>query len=287
MINIFEWNINQATNYTGDNNIPQIVTKEIEKQGRDIIVFTEISASCKNMKDFFHEISNLGYDYRITDNKQVKQNDVLVAWKREKYTVVDSGLSHKAIGDTPEVLMVEFIDNESNESFLVVGTRIKLCGNGENAWDLRRAQMNYLLTKVNEHYPKLKNVIIAGDFNNNRTDLENCAGKSFVDKWSIKVIDDIANKHGFKRCTPYSHGSIKGENSFFKEDHFLVKGFKESSVEYSRTFTCDNKDIYLHGNDFEIYNFRVKRVIWSIPYGSGIPDHAILTGNFILEKCEK
>lgn len=41
-----------------------------------------------------------------------------------------------------------------------------------------------------------------------------------------------------------------------------------------------NKD----GRNFSIYDKELKKDIWSIKFGCGIPDHAILSGEFILEK---
>lgn len=53
---------------------------------------------------------------------------------------------------------------------------------------------------------------------------------------------------------------------------------------YDRGFTKNNPDIYLFGGDFQVYNNDIKKVTWSIPFGSGIPDHAIILGVLVLEK---
>ncbi len=52
---------------------------------------------------------------------------------------------------------------------------------------------------------------------------------------------------------------------------------------YDRGFTKDNPDIYLFEGNFQVYNNDINKVTWSIPFGSGIPDHAMIMGKFVLE----
>ena len=73
----------------------------------------------------------------------------------------------------------------------------------------------------------------------------------------------------------------KNNYILFQEDHFLVsKGIEVNDVHYCRNFAKCNSDIYLHGEDFQVYNSQIRTVTWTIPFGSGVPDHAMLIADF-------
>ena len=47
----------------------------------------------------------------------------------------------------------------------------------------------------------------------------------------------------------------KNNYILFQEDHFLVsKGIEVNDVHYCRNFAKCNDDIYLHGENFQVYN---------------------------------
>lgn len=281
---ILEWNINQASNYSGDNSIPDFVFEDIESQDKDIIVLVEYCDTCKNSAEFIHKLEGIGYNVVINDsNSKISQNDVLIGFKRSKLSL---DASEKAVfrptaqGNYPEMLAVKLTDKLN--SFVVVGTRIRLCGNDKRAWEKRRAQLSEMPVSVSERYGE-KNVIIAGDFNNNRVDLENCNDKEFVDVWSINVIDEIIRDYGLSRKTPTSGASIYQLNSPFKGDHILASpAFQVETISYSREFTEHNSGVYLHGEEFSVYNRNLEKTTWSIQCGSGVPDHAMLLAELSL-----
>ncbi|WP_332856759.1 hypothetical protein [Clostridium paraputrificum] len=282
---ILEWNINQATNYSGNNDIPDFVFEEIRDKNADFVTLVEFAHSCKNTDDFLTKIKEIGYQVEYTDNKKnAKQNDVLIAWKGDKFHLEDPKdiYSPYPKGNIPEMLAIRLVANESNIPVVIVGARIKLCGNGEVAWNKRREQLSEMLKNINNFHLE-KNTIIVGDFNNNRIDLDKCNGKTFINLWSVKVIDKMIKDYGFIRCTPDNMASIKQRNSIFRDDHLIINNkIKVISKKYCREFANKNNNIYIHGQDFEVYNEYLHRTTWSIQYGSGIPDHAILQCEFEL-----
>lgn len=286
---ILEWNINQATNHSGNNNIPNFVFEEIRASNADIVTLLEFSYSCKNAQDFIKRMEEMGYQVKYTDNKkETNQNDVLIAWKDDKFRLEDS--SKNVFGpypkeNIPEMLAVKLDATEGNIPIVIIGVRIKLFlfhNSKEESWKKRKEQLTKMLEYIKDFYTE-ENTIIVGDFNNNRVDLDKCNDDSFVDLWSITVIDNLIKNYGLRRYTPDNMASIKQQNSIFKNDHLIISNtIKVLSKKYSRGFTNKNSDIYLHGQDFEVYNRRLKQTTWSIPYGSGIPDHAILQCRFEL-----
>ncbi|MBD5478332.1 MAG: endonuclease/exonuclease/phosphatase family protein [Lachnospiraceae bacterium] len=285
---ILEWNINQATNYSGNNIIPDFVFEEIIARNADIVTLVEFSYSCKNAQDFIKRMEETGYQVKYTDNKkETKQNDVLIAWKDDKFRLENS--SKDLFGpypkeNIPEMLAIKLVANEGNIPMVIIGVRIKLflfLGK-EEAWKKREEQLIKMLESIKDFFIE-KNTVIVGDFNNNRVNLDKCNDEPFVKLWSIEVIDKIIKDYGLTRYTPDNMASIKQQNSIFKNDHLIISNtIKVLSKKYSREFTNKNSDIYLHGQDFEVYNSRLDKTTWSIPYGSGIPDHAILQCRFEL-----
>lgn len=101
-------------------------------------------------------------------------------------------------------------------------------------------------------------------------------------RWNISLLSEMSRQAGFKLITPNGQ-SIYAEEAInnayeFAEDHFAVKGMDIANEIYDRSFTDRNSNIYLHGRHFSVYDSGLRRNIWSINVGSGIPDHALLTG---------
>lgn len=128
----------------------------------------------------------------------------------------------------------------------------------------------------------------------------NTAGYSDDDIEEMKLKDgiklherrkSIVYKYCIRKTPDSSNGSsIYQKNNYilFQEDHFLVsKGIEVNDVHYCRNFAKCNSDIYLHGEDFQVYNSQIRTVTWTIPFGSGVPDHAMLIADFEMLECEE
>lgn len=60
MLTIMGWNINQRSNHSGKDKIPDFILKAIEEQKADIIVLTEFFKA-KGYEEFISKLENFGY----------------------------------------------------------------------------------------------------------------------------------------------------------------------------------------------------------------------------------
>ena len=262
MKKIIVWNINSATNKKIIT--PDFVGEELQEQNSDFIVITEFCKT-KNYQDFLKKYLDNDYNYIITNNS-VRHNDILVAWEKDKYDVVkreDNIVTNQVI---PNFAYVVLKDKNGLE-FVLAGVRITI-----ESYENRVKQLLFVLNSL-KAFP---HVVLGGDFNCLRR-------KTLEEKWNIKVLSRLSKQNGFNLITPEGQ-SIYSEKAFseayeFAEDHFVVKGLKIKNEIYDRNFAIRNRDVYLHGKNFLVYDIGLKRNIWSIDVGSGIPDHAILSGN--------
>ena len=271
-----EWNINQATNMSGENQISTIVSETVTKEAPDLLCLVEYSRSCKNSDDFIALLDQNGYGVCMTDNGD-GMNDVLLAWRRSLFTASDAAESEDL-----EMLAIKLTDRAGCQ-FDFAGCRIRLGDNNcnEGTWKKRRIQFSRILESLDDRSADLP-ILLVGDLNNNRTNLnflsKDKRKNAFIDLWSVAVVDSMAEKYGLKRYTPSQSSSIKAVESIFQEDHLISKGFSVRDLKYDRSFTKSYPDIYINGEDFEVYDRIHRESLWSIPFGSGIPDHAILSG---------
>lgn len=269
---ILEWNINQATDKYERNNIPDFVKNELINKGADIVILTEFYF-CKNAEIFIKEaFDDYGYDYRFTHNKKEKENEVLIAWKKELFEFESEEITPTTkCNNKPNFLMVH-LKTSDGIKIVVAGLRITM-----KSYKERKEQMIFALKQLKKH----GNVIMGGDFNNLRRG-------TTVKEWNLKVIKDLCHVYKFTAHTPEGQ-SIYQEQGVslayeFAEDHFVTKNsIKMKEYHYDRGFTKDNPDIYLFEGNFQVYNNNINKV-WSIPFGSGIPDHAIILGKFVLDE---
>lgn len=268
--NVLVWNFNQATNIRGTNHIPDFVKSELKKRKKDIAIITEFSF-CKNADTFNKEVfDDYGYDYRFTNNKYEKENEVLIAWKKDLFEYVGEEVTlTTARNNKPNFLVVHLKTRHHGIKLTVAGLRITL-----QSYKKRKQQMEYALEQLSNY----KNVIIGGDLNNLRRGTP-------IKEWNIKVIEELCSTYQFNPLHTPSGQSIYQERSLtkeyeFAEDHFITKGsnIKMEKYCYDRNFIKGNDKAYPYGKDFQIYKYDKKNVTWSIPFGSGIPDHAILCG---------
>lgn len=271
---ILEWNINQATDIYGKNSIPDFVKNELINKGADIVILTEFYF-CKNAEIFIKEaFDDYGYDYRFTHNKKEKENEVLIAWKKELFEFESEEVTLTTkYNNKPNFLMVH-LKTSNGIKIVVAGLRITM-----KSYKERKEQMLFALNQLKNY----ENVIIGGDFNNLRRE-------TIVEEWNLKVIEDLCHIYKFNPMHTPEGQSIYQEQGVslayeFAEDHFITKGnsIKMKEYHYDRGFTKDNPDIYLFEGNFQVYNNDINKVTWSIPFGSGIPDHAMIMGKFVLE----
>lgn len=244
-------------------------------QDADIIILTEFYF-CKNAKPFIQEaFEESGYDYRFTHNKREKENEVIIAWRRVlfEFEGVEATLTTK-YNNKPNFLVVHLKSNNGTRIALA-GLRITL-----KSYQKRKDQMIFALNQLKGY----DNVIIGGDFNNLRRGTK-------IQEWNLKVIQDLCYIYNFNPMHTPKGQSIYEEQGTsvafeFAEDHFITKGknVKMEEYYYEREFAENNQDIYMFGKDFQVYNKTIKKVTWSIPFGSGIPDHAMIIGKFIIEE---
>ena len=272
---ILEWNINQATDIYGKNSIPDFVKNELINKGADIVILTEFYF-CKNAEIFIKEaFDDYGYDYRFTHNKKEKENEVLIAWKKELFEFESEEVTLTTkYNNKPNFLMVH-LKTSDGIKIVVAGLRITM-----KSYKERKEQMIFALEQLKKH----ENVIMGGDFNNLRRE-------TTVKEWNLKVIEDLCHVYKFNTAHTPEGQSIYQEQGVslayeFAEDHFITKGnsIKMKEYHYDRGFTKDNPDIYLFEGNFQVYNNNINKVTWSIPFGSGIPDHAIILGKFVLDE---
>lgn len=259
---ISAWNINLATNT--DTIIPNFVGEEILKQDSDFFVLTEFCKT-KNHQQFCKTIFlDNGYEIIISNNA-INHNDILISWKKDKYKLIETGEDIKTTPVIPNFSYV-VLENLDGIKFVLAGVRItieKYCN--------RKEQFKYVLKQLHSY----EHVIIAGDFN--------CLRRGTHQKiWNINILNKLCKENKYELKTPKG-SSIYTENALskkyeFAEDHFVTKGVVLENEMYDRNFTEKFKDIYLHNRDFTLYNYKLKKNIWSIRCGSGVPDHAILTG---------
>ena len=257
---ILAWNINPATNR--NISTPEFVGEEIKHQESEFIVLTEFCKT-KNHEDFIQKylIEN-EYDY-ILSNNLPKHNDILIAWKKDKYDITNKKENILTNRTTPNFAYVVLKDKYGLE-FVLAGVRITI-----ESYENRAKQFRLVLDSLKS----FSRVVIGGDFN--------CLRRGTPEtNWNISLLSKMSKQDGFKLVTPNGQ-SIYAERAIntdyeFAEDHFVIKGIEITNERYDRSFTDRYCDIYLHGRDFSIYDFGLKRNIWSVNVGSGIPDHAIL-----------
>ena len=154
-MHILEWNINQATNISNKNLIPGFVVDEVIKNNPDIFIFTEF-AKTRNYIDVESKLKKNGFDCAVTNNDACKQNDVLIAWKDDKFGIDRDKIEKPlAIDDMPEVLIVPL--NWMGIKFIVAGLRIKLFNND---YLKRKKQLENVMDLIGKQFSDYKYCII-------------------------------------------------------------------------------------------------------------------------------
>lgn len=285
MYKIIEWNINQATDKYNKNAIPSFIGEYINLHHPEILVLTEFCFT-NNASTFLSEYLDFhNYSYfpnGETENKKSHQNEVLIAWRNDLFEVVE-GTQYSEIvtynNNRPNYVRICLRDKIHNFKFYIVGLRITVddiekCGT-EISEKRRRQQFEHVLQDIDkftvseENYP----MIMVGDFN--------CFRRGYKGvNWSLDAIKKLTNDHRFE-CRVPEGSSIYQKKSYdkeyeFPEDLIIYKNISVKSYSYDRRFTYLNPEVYLHGEDFSVYCATTKTTTWSIRFGSGIPDHAVM-----------
>lgn len=274
------WNIHQQGG-KGRGAIPGWVVDEI--RGADMAILTEFCtetlACMDGRRRFIQRMEEAGYQCCASDNKD--GNDILIAVKKE-YPVQFVGWCpcYKEGGcedpdRVPENLRVDI--DVHGTTVTIFGVRIKDVPSKNNKElrekgiedtkqaEKRLTEFNKLLEWVEKKMKGGAPVIVAGDFNNYRRG-------TTVKKWNIGEIKKLAEQKGLALVSPEHGGSWGGSSSEFAEDHFLVAGMTcQTLFPYDRNFAKGEegkKRGYLDGD------------LSGVPVG--IPDHAILRGEFTL-----
>lgn len=257
---ILVWNINLATNRNIE--IPDFVGEEIKRQNSDFIILTEFCKT-KNYEGFCRKfLEDNGYIYTISNNSD-KHNDILIAWKQEKFQLIEIKNEFQTTETTPNFTYV-LLKNKHGLEFVLAGIRITI----ENNYENRKKQFEFALNELRNY----SCVIIGGDFN--------CFRRGTLQsEWNLAVLSETSEKAGFALITPKGQSiyaeKAKSEDYEFAEDNFIVKGMTIENELYDRDFALKYSHVYLYEKNFSVYDSKNK---WSIAIGSGIPDHAILNG---------
>ena len=279
---VLEWNINLRSNKKAT--IPKFVSEKIIKQKADIVILTEF-VHCKNSDDFLREtFQENGYDYVTSENSKVPDkiaNDIVIAWNNKKFNKSNGGNVNcfKCDINNPNFLYVSLEKSgEGKEKLNIAGIRITLTEYdkknkypylNKNDFYKKQAGLRYNEMKMIYHtldslISSYDNVLIAGDFNNYKSD-------TLLTEWNINRL--ACERKDYCVYTPQGSswdGDCKNEYAL---DHFITKNcsMENNSIQYNRNFTNCNKKIY-----YKDCKFNLKGI--NPPY----PDHAMLIGTLIL-----
>ena len=265
---VLEWNINHRQGRS-QKYMPEWVATVIREDyaDTDIIILTECSSNIPNWdtikKRIFEDKEYLVFE---SFNNQGHQNDVVIAVKKERFSVKDTRSHYSANPDTADHLEIK-CKTKAGTELTVIGMRIHSYDKVTDANDeKKRIAFQSIINDVkNDNI-----VVIGGDLNNYR---RGCQTR----KWCLRRIDEICQKNGFMRYTPHGSSIYKDYTEddpyAFAEDHFIVKGVESVQLlPYDRSFVNKDKTIYRWGQDFQV-NFGGNN------YGhidDPYPDHAIL-----------
>ncbi|MBQ9609005.1 MAG: endonuclease/exonuclease/phosphatase family protein [Lachnospiraceae bacterium] len=276
-INIMEWNIHQAVNFARQN-MPEWIADVILESNVDIIALTEVYRG-NNWESIKKKAFPSNYYLFETNNEQCGQNDIAIAVNSDKIDVIYTKSFFPQKYEIPDYLEIMCREKETNKEFLFVCLRIHDMSKVEDRDSKKIKGFSYIL----ENTKNKENVVICGDFNNNRRGFEENG------RWHLSKIDEMIQQYSFKRKTPEGssiYEESKGNLDYeFAEDHFFIKGIKDISLmPYDRSFTEKDKKVYKWDKDFQKYlgkNYEGKNMYESVP--APFPDHAILRGTIITD----
>lgn len=158
---VIEWNINHRLGYS-KLNMPMWVANVISKEEADIVILTECSYRVKNWPIVKNTAFNKDkYTIFESNNDQGWTNDVVIAVNKKKLNVLYAKSYFSYDHSTPDHLEVKCKCKETGKEFVVVGMRI----HADHITDKEKEEeFKLVLNGIRNE----ENVIIGGDFNNNR-----------------------------------------------------------------------------------------------------------------------
>lgn len=296
-LKIMEWNINGRSSY-GNYTVPvKLIADEIWEIEPDILILTEFvkSLGWGSLKDILEE------RYYIKSTSYVNgQNGILIGVrKRDRLCLVDNSKRERLGEENDNCNMPDFLQVEvqiDGKPYQIIGTRVRI-GCRKRGLPEQKSRMEQFLCLSN-YIKSLDNVIVAGDFNNNRIlGKEDSTYQDVEDEYADKVSKDynyqlICSKldEKYKFATPAGNLSSMGiyekeyygkcrqigevyvredEKQRHKYDHFIVNKEINISCQYLWEFLKKRKcgDIFIYNRNKCGYEMKI-----------GFPDHAILVG---------
>ena len=283
-ISVLEWNIHASASrgWSNDYSINTWIVDAIIDKNCDVVVINEFVVS-------------IGWDYfqkRLKENDYAwfmtytsKENGILIAIKKEKFSVVnwnDVNIVNKLSSDKndmePDFIHIKV--NYNNEPLNIIGVRIKVCTDAMNIdEDYKcRVQQFELLCKYLSNIKE--KTIVLGDFNNGNIFREydknqlyhNCSRQYYnyqmiwreVEeklKWRLDTPDKGGNYgNKFSIVTRDPNGKVY----YTKEDHVISRGCNVLNGDYLWDF-MENTDVY---GELKCDSYKS-----NLKY---IPDHAML-----------
>ncbi|MBQ1410547.1 MAG: nicotinamide-nucleotide amidohydrolase family protein [Oscillospiraceae bacterium] len=266
---IIEWNLNHRIGFFKQE-MPTWVQDVITEKDADIVVLTETSFRVPNWSYLARR--TFGSDYYVfhSQNALLDQNDITIAVRKSRFSVLNSSSFPSGIDGAPDHLEVRCMERETNTDLTIVGMRI-------HNW-IEPKERKKEAKKVLDSVCDRENVIVAGDFNNYRR------GFAF-EAWNLNVLTSIFQKRGYRVITPRG-GSIFYDNDgeySFPEDHVMLKGLfcRVKEYPYDREFVYRDSASYPWGKNFEHYcgqdaDGKNQYEHLALP----VPDHAIIEVDF-------
>lgn len=267
-LKIIEWNINQRSGIYKEKPIPSLICEEIRYQNADIVVLTEFYR--RNGWEEFITNTFEGYNVFFSMNPR-DQNDILIAIKIS----IEIHSIHTFFSSSKNIPNFLHVDIKYGEQLIsIIGLRIRTVKSKEKVNEL-----NYVLKYIKG---LMNQVIVIGDFNNNR--------RGTIDKiWNLNVLKKMFEDNKFMMYTP-NGSSISNENAYnidfeFPEDHIFSKDIFVELMPYNREFVKRDRLTYKWDKDFQEYKGKDKKgkaIVESIP--APYPDHAIISATLKLER---
>lgn len=257
-INYLEWNIKSAGNK--NHIIPLWIAGYLIKNRTeitvDIIVLTEFR--CGKNWDHFKNILEKEYNIFISPYTSANINQVCIALKREKKFKVKSIITENIYNtEIPELLQLNvLVDDQSQKEFAIIGTRIKTQGNK------KKEQIAFLNNKLKT----LETCLCIGDFNCTNRKLQELLS-SEIEVYGPRIVNDY-------------YSFVHKDHKKIGLDWLISKGLKNVNNPYD-----DQKESPYATYDWEFinkdygYGDKSKEDYLNI---KGLPDHAILLGQFEL-----
>lgn len=251
MLTIMGWNINQRSNHSGKDKIPDFILKAIEEQKADIIVLTEFFKA-KGYEEFISKLENFGYRASLDPREPEKNKNQIMIAVSEKLDI-SNGVNIKTLPNDIESNYPNFLQitvKYKGKPLTIIGTRMR---------DMEKASQ---FKELNDHIvniPKEHKIICIGDFN--------AFHKFCVDH--LPFSNEEISPNWCQHQEEYSYVHKNGDK--VQIDHIAVKGItvsNENNEKYYNWNFIDKDNGYCDLKQQDYKSFK-----------ESLPDHAILFAN--------